>query len=346
VDRGCYAAPVAPTDASSEIFDDDFDMCKFGTVAGARYHSGMEDLVRALQLHGLQIVFVGVLLDQGGLPLPSFSLVIVAAGVATEAGAPVWPIFALAVLATVIADLIWFAGGRRFGAAMLRMICRVSLSPDSCVGATRRIYTRWGAPSLIFAKYVPGLAAVATTLAGETRIPVARFALYDGIGAALWAGGGVALGVIFHEAIDAVLDELELLGNSALLLLAVAVLVFIAIKWWQRWRFKLRIRMARISVAELADLLRMQVKVAILDARSADRRERTGWIPGSVWVSDVEQLALGVYEQVVVYCDCPNDATAALVAKRLHAKGVAHVRPLAGGLDAWLKNGGLIEGTP
>jgi membrane protein DedA with SNARE-associated domain/rhodanese-related sulfurtransferase len=305
----------------------------------------MEDLVRALQLYGLQIVFVSVLLDQGGLPLPSFSLVIVAAGVATEAGAPVWPIFALAVLATVIADLIWFAGGRRFGAAMLRMICRVSLSPVSCVGETRRIYARWGAPSLIFAKYVPGLAAVATTLAGETRIPVARFALYDGVGAALWAGGGVALGVIFHEAIDAVLDELELLGNSALALLAVAVSIFIAIKWWQRWRFKLRIRMARISVAELADLLRMQVKVAILDARSADRRERTGWIPGSIWVSDVEQLALGVYEQVVVYCDCPNDATAALVAKRLHAKGVAHVRPLAGGLEAWLKNGGLIEGT-
>lgn len=304
----------------------------------------MEDLVRILQLYGLQIVFVGVLLDQGGLPLPSFSLVIVAAGVATEAGTPVWPIFALAILATLIADLIWFAGGRRFGAAMLRMICRVSLSPDSCVGNTRRIYMRWGAPSLIFSKYVPGLAAVATTLAGESRIPLARFALYDGIGAALWAGGGVALGVIFHEAIDAVLDELEVLGNSALELLAIALLAFVAVKWWQRWRFKVRIRMARISVAELADLLKMQVKVAILDARTADRRERTGWIPGSVWVSDGEQLALDVYEQVVVYCDCPNDATAALVAKRLHAKGVAHVRPLAGGLEAWLKNGGLIEG--
>jgi len=304
----------------------------------------MEDLVRILQLYGLQIVFAGVLLDQGGLPLPSFSLVIVAAGVATEAGTPVWPIFALAILATLIADLIWFAGGRRFGAAMLRMICRVSLSPDSCVGNTRRIYMRWGAPSLIFSKYVPGLAAVATTLAGESRIPLARFALYDGIGAALWAGGGVALGVIFHEAIDAVLDELAVLGNSALVLLAIALLAFVAVKWWQRWRFKMRIRMARISVAELSDLLKMQVKVAILDARTADRRERTGWIPGSVWVSDVEQLVLGVYEQVVVYCDCPNDATAALVAKRLHAKGVAHVRPLAGGLEAWLKNGGLIEG--
>jgi membrane protein DedA with SNARE-associated domain/rhodanese-related sulfurtransferase len=304
----------------------------------------MESLVRALELYGLQIVFAGVLLDQGGLPFPSFSLVVVAAGVATNAGEPVWPIFAIAVLATIIADLLWFAGGRRFGAAMLRMICRVSLSPDSCVGNTRRIYARWGAPSLIVAKYVPGLAAVATTLAGETAVPASRFALYDGIGAALWAGGAVALGVIFHEAIDAVLDELELLGNSALVLLAAAVLVFIAVKWWQRWRFKVRIRMARISVAELAELLRTAAKVIILDARTADRRQRTGWIPGSVWVSDTEQLALGVYEEIVVYCDCPNDATAALIAKQLRAKGIEHVRPLAGGLEAWLVSGGQIEG--
>src|SRR5262245_19917871 len=303
----------------------------------------MENLVRILEIYGLQIVFAGVLLDQGGLPLPSFSLIVVAAGVATETGAPVWPIFVIAVIATLVADLVWFAGGRRFGAAMLRMICRVSLSPDSCVGNTRRIYLRWGAPSLIFSKYVPGLAAVATTLAGESRIPVARFALYDGIGAALWAGGGVALGVIFYEAMDAALDELEVLGNLALVLLAIALLAFVAVKWWQRWRFKMRIRMARISVGELTDLLKMQVKVAILDARTADRRERTGWIPGSLWVSDVGQLALGVYEQVVVYCDCPNDATAALLAKQLHAKGILHVRPLAGGLDAWLQSGGLIE---
>jgi membrane protein DedA with SNARE-associated domain/rhodanese-related sulfurtransferase len=305
----------------------------------------MESLVRALELYGLQIVFVGVLLDQGGLPFPSFSLVIVAAAVATNTGAPVWPIFVIALLATLLADLLWFAGGRRFGAAMLRMICRVSLSPDSCVGNTRRVYARWGAPSLIVAKYVPGLAAVATTLAGEGQVPTARFCLYDGIGAALWAGGAVALGVIFHEAIDAVLDELELLGNSALMLLAAAILVFIAVKWWQRWRFKVRIRMARISVAELVELLRTAAKVVILDARTADRRERTGWIPGSVPTADLEQVVLAMYEQIVVYCDCPNDATAALVAKQLQAKGIHHVRPLAGGLEAWLVSGGEIEGA-
>lgn len=305
----------------------------------------MESLVRALELYGLQIVFAGVLLDQGGLPLPSFSLVIVAAAVATSSGAPVWPIFVVAVIATLVADLLWYLGGRRFGAAMLRMICRLSLSPDSCVSNTRQTYLRWGAPSLIVAKYVPGLAAVATTLAGESAIPLSRFVLYDGIGAALWAGGAVALGVIFHEAIDAVLVQLALLGNSALVLLAAALLLFVAVKWWQRWRFRMRIRMARISAAELLRLLRTgAANIAILDARSADQRQRTGWIPGSVWVSDLEQLTLGVYEEIVVYCDCPNDATAALVARQLRAKGIEHVRPLAGGLEAWLIHGGQVEG--
>jgi rhodanese-related sulfurtransferase len=85
----------------------------------------------------------------------------------------------------------------------------------------------------------------------------------------------------------------------------------------------------------------------VLDARTADRRQRTGWIPGSVWVSDVdvERLTLAMYEEVVVYCDCPNDATAALIAKQLQAKGIMHVRPLAGGLDAWRASGGAVEGA-
>jgi len=306
----------------------------------------MDKLLHVLNVYGLQVVFVGVLLDQGGLPLPSFSLIVVAAAVAANSGAPLWPLLVVAIAATLIADLAWFAGGRRFGAAMLRAICRVSLSPDSCIGQTQRAYMRWGAPSLIVAKYVPGLAAVATTLAGETGIGVARFALYDGIGAALWAGGGVALGAIFHEAVDDVLNELDRLGNFALLLLAAAILAFVAVKWWQRARFKMRIRMARISPAELATLLQQLTKVVLLDARTPERRQRTGRIPGSINIADADHVAVDPLAEIVVYCDCPNDATAAVVARCLKEKGIYHVRPLAGGLDAWRASGGAVEGAP
>ena len=272
-----------------------------------------------------------MLLDQGGLPTPSYAPMIVTAALAANANQPLWPILAVATLATVIADLLWFAGGRRFGAALLRLMCRVSLSPDSCVGLTRRIYARWGAPSLILAKYIPGFAAVATTLAGETGTSLRRFLIYDTIGAVLWASGAVVLGAVFHEAVEALLLELDDLGHYALILLLAGILLFIAYKWWQRRRFMAQIRMARISIDDLSALLKSGLVTTILDARSPERREQSGWIPGSIQLRDISELQLvDLQQEVIVYCDCPNDATAAVVAKKLQEQGFKRVRPLAG----------------
>jgi rhodanese-related sulfurtransferase len=225
-------------------------------------------------------------------------------------------------------------------------MCRVSLSPDSCVGTTRRIYARWGAPSLILAKYIPGFAAVATTLAGETGTSVRRFLIYDTIGAILWASGAIALGAVFHEAVEALLAELEDLGHYALMLLVAAIVLFIAYKWWQRRRFMVQIRMARISIDDLNALLQSGSVTTILDARSPERREQLGWIPGSIQLHDLGELQLDPQHEVIVYCDCPNDATAAVVAKQLQARGFKRVRPLAGGIDAWRAQGFPVDQSP
>ena len=308
----------------------------------------MDALLHVIETYGLWVVFVCVLLDQGGLPVPAYPPMIVTSALAVEAQHPLWPILLVAVAATIAADLLWYAGGRRFGTALLRLMCRISLSPDSCIGRTRRLYGRYGPPSLILAKYVPGFAAVATTLAGETRTSLRRFLVYDAIGAALWAGGAVALGAIFHEAVESVLLELTLLGQYALILIAALLAVFGAAKWWQRHRFLASIRMARISPAELADLLRGGAGAAVLDVRTPERRARTGWIPGSMLVRDVSELVLDRDDEIVVYCDCPNDASAAVMARTLKEQGYRRVRPLAGGVEAW-KGAGLplnVEEAP
>jgi rhodanese-related sulfurtransferase len=223
-------------------------------------------------------------------------------------------------------------------------MCKVSLSPDSCVGLTRRIYVRWGAPSLILAKYIPGFAAVSTTLAGESGTSVRRFVIYDGIGAALWAGGAVALGAIFHEAVEAVLMQLDQLGQLAVLLLVAAIGLFVLVKWWQRRRFMEQIRMSRITTDELASLLDSGSPATILDVRTPERRAASGWIPGSISVRDISELQLLPGEEVIVYCDCPNDASAAIVAKKLQERGFKRVRPLAGGIEAWQARGRPIDG--
>ena len=303
----------------------------------------MDALLHVIEAYGLWVVFLCVVLDQGGLPLPAYPVMIVTSGLAVDTHTPVWPILLVAVAATVLADLLWYAGGRRFGAALLRLMCRISLSPDSCIGRTRRLYGRWGAPSLIIAKYIPGFAAVATTLAGETRTSLRRFLVYDAIGAALWAGGAIALGAIFHEAVESVLTELERLGHYALIVLCAALALFVAGKWWQRHRFLASIRMARITPGELDVLLRTGPPAAVLDVRTPERRAQTGWIPGSIQVRDVAELMLDRDDEIVVYCDCPNDASAAVVARSLKERGYRRVRPLAGGVDAWRGEGLPID---
>ena len=96
--------------------------------------------------------------------------------------------------------------------------------------------------------------------------------------------------------------------------------------------------MARISVTELNDLLINGNKPVILDTRAPQLIE-DGWIPGALFTSldslDGLNLDLKEDEPVILYCSCPNEVTAAKVAKALMAKGYHNVKPLAGGIEAW-----------
>ena len=92
--------------------------------------------------------------------------------------------------------------------------------------------------------------------------------------------------------------------------------------------------MTRISIDELrADQLRKPV--LLLDVRSFESRARDGWIEGSIHVEDDTKLNAKSDDEIVVYCDCPNDASAALFSLLLRAAGFANIRPLSGGITAW-----------
>jgi membrane protein DedA with SNARE-associated domain/rhodanese-related sulfurtransferase len=306
----------------------------------------MEALIHVIETYGLWVVFFSVLLDQGGLPTPSYAPMIVTAALATEAGQPLWPILLVGSIAALLADVAWFAGGRRYGAQLLRLMCRISLSPDSCVGTTRRVYERFGAPSLMLAKYIPGFAAVATTLAGQAGTRWSRFLVFDFLGAVLWVSGALILGAVFHEAVEALLNTLEDLGHIALALLLLAIVLFVAYKWWQRHLFLREIHMARISSQELRAELQSMPETMVIDVRSPQSRARGGWIPGSINIRDIAELKAHPDSTIVVYCDCPNDASAAVMARKLKAMGFKHVRPLAGGITAWRAQGFPVEQGP
>ena len=300
-------------------------------------------MIAMVSHYGLWIVFANVLVLQAGAPVPAYPALAVTAAFAVDSGKPLWPILSLAVAAALIADLGWYWAGRRIGARVLRILCILSLSPDSCVTTTRRQYTQWGPPLLLISKFVPGFASVATALAGDTRTRLWRFIVYDACGAALWAGAAILLGSIFHDAINEFLETLEQLGRVGLGSIAILLALFIASKWWQRRKFLGEIRMARISVEDLRDLMGKGAPISLLDVRAPASRERDGWISGSQHVDDISKLTVPVDVELILYCNCPNDASAALVALQLKRRGFKNVRPLAGGLDAWLAAGWPLE---
>ena len=299
----------------------------------------MDLLLHLIEHYGLWVVFITVLLDQGGLPIPAFPPLIVTSALAVQAQQPLWPIVLVAALAALLADSLWYAGGRRFGGHLLRLMCRLSLSPDSCVASTRDTYGRWGPPSLIVAKFIPGFAALATTLAGQARTGLWRFALFDGLGALLWALVAVGVGALFHDAVADVLARLESLGHVGVLVLLSAIALFIAWKWWKRQRFIRLVRMARISVPELQRLFDDGAQPLVLDVRPQALREESGWIPGAVLAAHLGELDVAPQHDVIVYCDCPNEASAASLARDLQQRGFRRVRPLAGGFEAWRAHG-------
>src|SRR5713101_7608805 len=203
----------------------------------------MKGFVGYVARHGLPLVFANVLGEQLGLPIPAMPTLIVAGALAVERNFRASQALLLAVLASVIADLVWFFLGRRHGFRVLRTLCKISLSPDSCVRQTTALFEKWGMPSLLVAKFIPGFSTVAPPLAGAIGARLAPFLLYDGGGALLWAGAGLAVGMVFHKAIDRGLELLASIGSGALSVLGGALLLFIAAKYWQRRRFYRALRL-------------------------------------------------------------------------------------------------------
>jgi len=306
----------------------------------------MQALITLIEQYGLLLVFVNVLLLQLGLPLPAYpTLIVIGSMAAAGYYAPV-EVVLVAVAASVIADLTWYAAGVRAGRRVLGLMCRLSLSPDHCVRRSESIYERYGPPSLLVAKFIPGFAAIATAMAGIVHTRLAVFVLFEAIGAALWSGVGVALGWIFRDAVADVIATLEDAGRWGLILAAAALLLFVAGKAWQRFAFIRQLRMPRASVDELLALLRGGSPPLLLDVRLAASHAE-GHIPGARWLdskSVPQSLAkLPAADEVIVYCACPNDATAVMVAKQLRGLGFRRVRPLRGGIDAWLAAGQVLD---
>lgn len=311
------------------------------------YRRALDLLLTTLSQYGVAFVFGVVLVQQLGAPIPVYPVLIVAGALAARGELGLVPLFAVAMLATLIADNLWYWAGQRMGRRVLRLLCTVSLTPDSCVRQTESIFTRFGPPSLMVAKFVPGFASVATALSGALHIRRASFLLFDAIGSALWLGVGLALGWLFSSAIESALDTVSALGQWGVVLLLAAIAAFIAAKWWQRYQFQTLLRGERITVDEVVARIEQGTPPVLLDVQ-APAAVPLARIPGALQMQGkalpaaLDTLARDTL--IVVYCACPNEASAVQVAQRLRRQGFQRVLPLLGGVDAWVAAGQPLAG--
>jgi membrane protein DedA with SNARE-associated domain/rhodanese-related sulfurtransferase len=306
----------------------------------------MDSIASDLSRLGVPFVGLNVLLQQLGLPIPAVPTMMLAGALAMAGRIDLLAAFALAVAASLVADLLWFWAGRRYGYPVLRFLCRISLSPDTCVRQTEGIFERWGFYSVVVSKFVPGFATVAPPIAGALKMRLGAFALASAASAALWAGAAMLAGVIFARQIDVALGWMQSHAALAALVVGALLVLYGLLKAWQRYRLARMLAAAMISVDELRERLDGEAPPLIIDVGSSLAHDTRPHIPGAVLL-DLDALSQSNDfpddRDIVLYCGCPNEVSARRGAQILLRKGYRRVRPLSGGIEAWIAAGHAIE---
>ncbi len=300
----------------------------------------MDAFIELLGTHGVLIVFAAVLTERLGPPIPAAAMLVVAGALGDRGQLSLPSVVLLSILASLLGDAVWMGAGRRFGYRVMRVLCRISVSPDSCVRQSEGLFTRWGGLSLVAAKFVPGVSVIAPPMAGALGMSWRRFLLWDSCGAALWTLLYVGLGVLFSSQIREVLAALADAGTKAAIGIALVVALVLAVRWLRRRAASDAAGIGRIGAEELFELLAAGPAPTLVDVRGPLARQASAPLAGALQVGLDGLAALADRlrdDDVVIYCSCPRDVSAIKGARMLRGLGIQRVRVLTGGHDAWLQ---------
>jgi membrane protein DedA with SNARE-associated domain/rhodanese-related sulfurtransferase len=300
--------------------------------------------------YGEILLFIVVFAEQIGLPLPAVPILLAAGALAGAGKINLTGAIVLSVIACLAGDLIWYELGRRRGRRALNLLCRISLEPDSCVRRTENFFTRHGVGSLVLAKFIPGLSTLAPALAGLFRISMQRFLLYNGLGAVLWTLAFIIPGYLLSDQIERLAGAAERLGLWLAFFFGAGIAVYLGYKFLHRQRLLRELRIARITAEELKQMMDNGHELLVVDLRGALDHEADPYtIRGALRMTaeELEQRHHEIprHQDVILFCACPNEATAAKMALMLRSKGITRVRPLAGGIDAWREKDFPLEAS-
>src|SRR5215469_11189170 len=296
------------------------------------------------------ILFLWVLVEQIGIPIPSVPVLLTAGTLsATRQVSHVYALMAT-LAACMIADSMWYALGRRYGSNVLRLICRLSFEASTCVSKTEGYFSRRGPATLLFSKFVPGLSTVAPPIAGQIGMSYGRFFLWDLAGSIIWAEAFLLAGRFFGDVAQRSAPFFHWLGRFAFAIFIVMVLGLMAYRIFKQRKFLQQVRELRLEPQELKAMMDQAEELGLTPPFIVDLRHPLDYkpdprvLPGALRIgpNEIRQHSeiIPRDRDVVLYCTCPSEETSAKLALQLHKLGVYRVRPLRGGFDGW-KNAGF-----
>jgi membrane protein DedA with SNARE-associated domain/rhodanese-related sulfurtransferase len=304
-----------------------------------------------LLTYGYLLLFVWVLVEQLGIPLPAAPVILAAGALSVDGPINFFMALAVGAVAAVIADSLWFFIGRSHGHHVLRLLCKLSLEPTTCVRRTQDSFGRRRGTMLMFAKFVPGLSILAAPVSGQNGMEFGSFLFYDGIGATLWVGVLLAAGRFFGDLLKRNPGLLSWVGRFSGILLILGIVAFFLVRIYRRRVVLRKLVASRLEPVELKRQLDAGEQVFIIDLRHPlELLPEPFTLPGAQHFSPdalaARHLEIPRDRDVVLYCTCPSEATAARTAMTLHKMGIERVRPLRGGYDEWKRLGFPLDAIP
>jgi membrane protein DedA with SNARE-associated domain/rhodanese-related sulfurtransferase len=288
------------------------------------------------------MILMAVFANQLCLPIPTVLFLITAGALVASGSLNLVTVILAGVVGCLLADYAWFLAGRWWGHRVVRALCTFSMDGQHCAVRARRLFARRGLPSLMFAKFVPGLDGLMPPLAGMLNAPSLPFLLYDAAGAVFWAAGYCFVGYLFADRVDIVAATLDRVSGTLVILLA-GVLCYFIWRACELLRTMRQLRLRAVSPALLHQKLQAGQKVAVLDLLDLEGHEDATTIPGIPGAARISptplrsstKVRVPADVQMVLCCSSPNQITSARTALSLRRKGISNVWVLEGGLQAW-----------
>lgn len=313
-------------------------------------------LIEVIAHHGYAVTAIVLFLASAGIPLP-VAVALLAAGAAAHYRLQLAVLLPLAWGAAIAGDTLLYFGGRYTGWWLLAGMCRLSLDPEGCIFRSADYFYRRGAKTLLVAKFIPGLGAMAAPLAGSLNMRFWRFLRLDALGTVLYCTAWTMAGYVFSRYLREIALVIEQAGHAALILVlllsigyAVAFLAFTI----RARRYRMIERISAESLHERLQLLTPDRLVVIADVRSHGYYDPgMKRIKNSIRVEpnrlQEELVALHQFMapecEIYLYCSCLRDTTSVRVAHMLQQEHLK-VQVIKGGMKAWVKAGGEVEMVP